>query len=108
MGIKKIERTRWDTYFNAFSQTLMRSHRVDYAEIRVLSTEFGAQQETTWLPLQGITFDAKSDLLEVLVENMDHLVWHPSEIYVDEAADGTLMRFEVLRKDGTREIIELR
>lgn len=108
MGITKINRAQWSTYFDAFSKKLIRNHRVDYAEIRVFSADIGAQQQTRWLPLEGITFDAKNDLLEVMVENLDHLVLHPEEIYVDEADDGILASFEVLRRDGTREIIELR
>lgn len=91
-----------------FSKKLSREHRTDYAEIRVFYRENGAQPETSWLPLAGITYDRKGDLLEVLVENMDHLVFHPKEIYVDERADQELNSLEVVREDGPMEVIELR
>lgn len=107
MAIQKLERDQWATYFDTFSRDFIRSKRSDYAQIRVLSTEDGAQPETSWLPLIGLTYDAKSDLLDVSVENMDHLVYQPEEIYVDEE-DGVISSLEVVRKDGTKEIIELR
>ena len=108
MSIKKIDSTEWASYFDAFSRKLARTHRTDYAEIRVFSPEDGAQTETSWLPLSGITYDAKSDLLETLVENMDHLVLHPQEIYVDETEPDILNSLEVIRKDGTKEVVEVR
>ncbi len=108
MSIKKIDRAQWGTYFDAFSKTLARTHRTDYAEVQVLSPEDGAQLETSWLPLIGISYDHKSDLLEILVENMDHLILHPEHVYVDETEEGLLTSFEVVRKDGTKEVIEVR
>lgn len=108
MSIKKIDKPQWGSYFDTFSKKLIHTHRTDYVEIRVFSPEDGAQPETSWLPLAGITYDPKNDLLEILVENMDHLVLHPDEIYVDETDTGILSSLEVIRKDGTKEIVEVR
>src|SRR5688500_15080725 len=107
MSIRSLPREEWSAYFDRFSKTKDDAGRVDYAEIRVFSPEIGAQQETSWVPLQGLTYDAKDDLLEVTVPGLDHLVAHPTAIHVDEAA-GRLNSFEVVRRDGTREIIEIR
>jgi hypothetical protein len=108
MAIKKIDQANWASYFDAFSRNLIRSRRSDYAEIRVFSMEDGAQPETAWLPLAGITYDAKGDLLEIQVTNLDHLILHPAEIYVDEAGAGVIASLEIVRQDGVKEIIELR
>lgn len=107
MAIRKLYRDEWSSYFDSFSKTLMRDQRVDYAEIRVFSMEDGAQPETSWVPLRGITYDRKSDLLEIIVDRMDHLIYHPNEIHIDEM-DDVLTSLEVLRRDGTQEVIELR
>lgn len=69
--------------------------------------EDGAQPETSWLPLDGISYDRKKDLLEVLVEDFDPLALHPKEIYADEMGEEVLS-IEVIRQDETKEIIELR
>lgn len=107
MAIKKLDSTKWDSYFGSFSKDRMHSHRVDYAEIRVFSREIGAQKETDWLPLEGITYDPKAKVLEINVTGLDHLVYQPAEIYVDEV-DGVLASVEVTHPDGTIELIELR
>ena len=108
MAIRKIEKKDLGTYFDGFSQAFMRSKRSDYAEIRVFSMEEGVQPETRWLPLRGITYDPKDDLLDIAVEGLDHLIYHPQEVHVDEAGDGVIASIHVLTPDGTREIIELR
>lgn len=108
MSVRKLERTAWKSYFNTLSRPYVRNQRTDYAEIRVFSLEIGAQPETGWLPLEGITYDEKDDLLEVTVEHLDHLVYHPESIFVEETPDGQLTSLEIVRKDGVKEIIELR
>jgi hypothetical protein len=111
-GPRALPREEWRPYFDRFSKAKQDAGRVDYAEIRVFSPEIGAQPETTWLPLLGLTFDPKDDLLEVQVAGLDHLVAHPTTIYVDEDASGDggrrLDRMEVIRDDGTLEVIEIR
>lgn len=107
MAITKIARQDWPTYFDNLSTRLADNQRPEYAEIRVLSMEDGAQRETSWLPLDGITYDRKDDLLEVIVEGMDHLILQPEEIFVDEE-DEEVLSMEIVRKDGTKEIIEIR
>ena len=107
MATRTLPRAEWNRYFDAFSHTKSDTGRIDYAEIRVLSPEDGAQPQTQWVPLQGLTYDPKDDLLEVRVTGLDHLVGHPEEIYVDEEG-GRLNRLQVVRRDGTREIVELR
>lgn len=107
MAIRTLPRAQWNDYFDAFSGTKSNTGRIDYAEIRILSPEDGVQPQTSWLPLQGLTYDPKDDLLEVIVTGLDHLIGHPETIYLDEE-EGHLDRFEVVRRDGTKEIIEIR
>lgn len=107
MAIRTLPRAEWNDYFDAFSRTKSDTGRIDYAEIRVLSLEDGAQPQTSWIPLQGLTYDSKDDLLEVIMPGLDHLVGHPETIFVDEEC-GRLDRLEIVRRDGTKEIIELR
>jgi hypothetical protein len=107
MATRLLPRAEWNDYFDAFSKTKADAGRIDYAEIRVFSPEDGAQPETRWLPLQGLTYDPKDDVLDIAVTGLDHLVGQPKAIWVDEAG-GRLDRFEVVRRDGTREVIEIR
>jgi len=107
MATRQLPPSEWTEYFDALSHRLAHNEHPEYAEIRVLGLQEGAQPETSWLPLQGITYDPNNDLLEVLVEGMDHLIQHPEDIYVDEE-EGEVLSLEVVRTDGTKEIIEIR
>lgn len=105
MAIRQLPQTDWNGYFDAFSKAKKDAHRVDYAEIRVFSPEIGAQPETSWLPLEGLTYDAKADRLDIFVKGLDHMIVHPKAIHVDETS-GRLDSIEVNRQDGTFEVVE--
>jgi len=108
MAIKQINKSEWSAYFDQFSKNYLKDEQPEYAEIMVLSETVGAQPETGWLLLKGITFDAKNDLVEVQVEKLDHMIVHPVEIYIDELDNGEIASIEIVTKDGTKEIIEIR
>jgi hypothetical protein len=58
--------------------------------------------------LLRISFDPKSDAIEVLLQNMDHLVYRPREIWVIEEEDGFLSSIEIVRDDDAKEILSIR
>ena len=105
MAIRQLRRSDWNHYFDAFSKAKSDSGRIDYAEIRVFSPEIGAQPETSWLPLEGLTYDPKGDQLDIFVKGLDHMIVHPQAIHVDES-NGRLDSIEVVREDGTYEVVE--
>jgi hypothetical protein len=107
MAIKKIEKSEWQNYFDTFSKTFLRDIQPEYAEIQVLSSESGIQPKSGWLPLEGITYEPKKGTLNIMVENIDHLILHPVEIYVDDDK-GWITSMEITQQDGTKEIIEIR
>lgn len=103
MTTVQLNKSEWQPYFDRVSKSLSG----ETAEIEVSSLELGNQIEAEWLPLLGITYDPKSDLVEVLVEGLDHLIQHPQSIYVEQ--EGTELRsMEVLDNDNHRQIVRLR
>lgn len=107
MAIRRLGKEEWTGYFNRFSRGLVSGKNVEYAEIRILSDEDGAQRETDWVPLVGISYDARGDTLDVSVDKLDHRIAHPKDIFVDEF-DDVVTCLEVVRNDGAKDIIELR
>jgi hypothetical protein len=105
MASKKLEKTAWRTYLDHVSKQLVAGSK--RAQIEVASLRIGDQIEAEWLPLLGISYDPKNDLVEVLVEGLDHLIHHPVEIFVDSGPIG-LVAMEVIDKDDVRNIIKLR
>ena len=77
------------------------------AEVEVASLRLGDQVEAEWLPLLGIAYDSKDDIVEVALEGLDHLIPSPREIYVDDDPLG-LWTFEIVNADDVREIIRFR
>ena len=77
------------------------------AEIEVASLDLGDQIEVEWLPLLGITYVDKNDILEVALEVVDHLNYGPREVWADLNV-GEMMSFEVIDDRGVPQIIKLR
>jgi hypothetical protein len=103
MAIHKLEKISWQPYIDKISKTLVGKQ----AEIEVDALDIGAQIEAEWVPLQGITYDHQNDLVEVLVEGLDHLIRNPVEIWVDHGPAG-LASMEIIDADGVKEIIRFR
>jgi hypothetical protein len=103
MPIAKLDKEVWHPYFDAVSKVLVGKR----AEIEVDSLQLGSQIEAEWLPLLGIVYDPKSDIVEVVLEGLDHMIHHPREVYVDIDATG-LNSVEVIDEDDERQIITLR
>lgn len=101
--ISKLDKEVWHPYFDAMSKMLVGKR----AEIEVDSLQLGSQIQASWLPLLGIVYDPKSDIVEVVLEGLDHMIHHPREVYVDVNEAG-LTSVEVIAEDDERQIINLR
>ncbi len=104
MATAKLDKAAWQKIFDQMSKSLLVGKQV---EIEVLGLDMGAQIEQEWIQLLGITYDPKGDLIEILVEGLDHLIPKPREVWVDHGAIG-LVSIEVVDADDVRQIIRLR
>jgi hypothetical protein len=104
---RQLQRSEWQTYFDHLMRRYLAQAAPAAATIEVLSAELGDQPEVSGVRLAGIDYDPKSNALEVAVEDLDHLVFYPTEIWVLEEDDGFVSALEVRRDDGTTEIIRL-
>jgi hypothetical protein len=104
MAISKLEKAAWQPYFDRVSKLLGGTKR---AEVEVVALNLGDQIEAEWLPLTGIVYDPKDDLIEVLLEDLDHLIYRPRQVFIDQEAV-LLKSVEVIDESGVRQIIKLR
>lgn len=104
MATRKLDKAEWHPLLARISKTLVGKR----AEIEVASLRLGDQIEAEWVPLLGIAYDPKDDLIEIALEGVDHLINHPQEVWVDIGPAGVLVSLEVIDGDGTREIVMLR
>ncbi len=103
MALAKLEKPKWHAYFDSMSKVL-EGKRV---EIEVDALSIGSQIEAEWLPLLGITYDPKDDIMDVALEGLDHRIHKPREVFVDQTAVD-LSSLEVIDNEDFRHIIKLR
>ena len=103
MATIRLDKPAWGSYADRLSKALLGTP----AEVEVASLNFGVQLAAEWIPLLGILYDHKNDLLAATFEGLDHMVRHPQDIYVQEDG-GQVQSIEVIGSDGTRHIIRLR
>ncbi|MGO9816968.1 MAG: DUF5335 domain-containing protein [Acidocella sp.] len=98
-----MDRTRWGPYFNGLSRKLSGEE----AQVRVAALNLGSQVEAEWLPLKGVTFDHKDNILVVSFEGLEHIIHQPKSIHVD-ITSGTLTSLEVVDADNVKCVVQLR
>jgi hypothetical protein len=100
---RKMERGEWQSYFDRLSRGL----GAQQAELEVDALGVGAQVAHDWANVQGIAYDPKDDRVEVVIEDLDHMIPKPKEIWVDETA-GAVANVEVVDGEGQHHIVKFR
>jgi hypothetical protein len=104
MATTKLDRAAWQKTFDQLSRTQLVGKEV---EIEATGLSIGDQVEQEWIQLLGMSYDPNNDLIEILVEGLDHLIPKPREVWVDHGPTG-LASMEVIDADDVRQIIRLR
>lgn len=105
---KQLPKEQWHEYFDNFTKRFLEDLNPEAADIEIISPDLGDQYEAEFVRVIGVAYDHKDNVLEVALENVDHLIYHPKEIWVVEEDNGFVSTIEVVRDDDTREIIRLR
>ena len=103
MAPKKLEKGQWQEFFDRVSKVLEGKQ----AEIEIASLSLGDQVQAKWLPLLGLVYGHKDDLVEVALEGLDHMIRKPRAIYVD-IGEGGLATIEIEDGEGSKQLIRLR
>lgn len=103
MTTQQLRRTQWQPYFDHVSRRLGGEH----VEIQTAGLNVGDQINQEWTLLNGLAYDPKNDVFEVVTDALDHLIAHPKDIYVEE--DGTVLRsIDIVDADGNHRIVKLK
>lgn len=102
-----VARENWQPFFDSFTKAVTGRQ----VEIEVIGLDLGDQIEAEWLPLNGLTYEAKSDTFYVFADlqegDLDHAIAHPREIFVGTAAGG-IEQVVIMDDDGHKHIIRMR
>jgi AraC family transcriptional regulator len=82
---------------------LLKSDWIAYFEEFTKRKHF-RQAEQAWI--ESLSYDHRTDIFELSLENRQYLIHRPKSIFVDEAC-GTLTRFKIVDDDNFRHIIQL-
>jgi hypothetical protein len=104
---KQIPSGEWQSYFDRLSRAFMSDETPETVTVEVLSPRMGDQIEAQTARLQGISYDPKSQALEVWMEDLDHLTFQPSEIWVIEQEGGFISAVEIKQSDGQVQLLYL-
>ncbi|RFA30512.1 hypothetical protein CAI21_05550 [Alkalilimnicola ehrlichii] len=103
MAIRLLERPQRQAYFERVSRHLGATR----VGVEIDGLDIGAQREFDDLNLTGLTYDPRSDEVEIFTDDIDHHIAHPREVYVDDGADG-LHSVEIVDGEGHKQIIRLK
>lgn len=104
MATTKLDQAVWQKALDQLSRSQLVGKEV---EIEVTGLRIGHQIEQEWVQLLGMSYDPRSDLIEILVAGLDHLIPKPREVWVEQGPAG-LASMEVIDADDVRQIIRLR
>jgi uncharacterized protein DUF5335 len=103
MATRKLAKSEWRAFCDRMSKGLIGKQ----AEIEVASLALDGQVQGEWLPLLGIVYDPKSDVIEIALDDLDHMINRPRELHVD-VGPGGMLNLEIVDGGGARQIVKLR
>ncbi len=102
MSVRQLSKSEWQSYCDHVSKGLQGKR----AQIEVAALSLGNQIAAKWVPVIGITYDPKGDIIEIALEGLDHLIHGPRSVTVDESATG-LSSVEIVDREGGKQIVKL-
>ena len=105
---RKLDKAEWQPFLDFLSKQVEGMQ----TEIEVASLALGDQIEAEWLPLVGIVYDPKDDIVDVTLEGADHLVLDhmiskPHEIYFAEEGR-QFVGLDIVDATGAHHIVKLK
>jgi Family of unknown function (DUF5335) len=103
MAVLKPAKADWRPFFDRISRSLTGQR----AEIVILAPTDGEQIEAEWLPLLGISYDPKNDVIDIILEGLDHRIAQPQSVVSEERGRG-LYSLEIVDRDGVSQSVLVR
>ncbi len=100
MALKKLDEYEWRSFFDRLSVGKR-------TERDVVSLTIGTQVEAKRIPLLGIAYDPRDNVVKIALEGHDHLIRRPREIWVDDDGPSGLTCMGVIDADDDRHILLL-
>ena len=103
MPLSQLEKSQWKGYFDRFSRALGPKR----IEIEVTGLSLGHQIQAKWIPLLGVSYEPRNDVVAVIAEGVEHFIRKPTQIHLEHDG-GWVHRIEVIDADGNRHTLSLK
>jgi len=103
MTLTQLAKPQWQSYFDRVSKAL----GAKLVQVEVTGLGLGDQVQVEWLPLIGISYDPRGDILAVAVEGIEHNIQHPKQIHVEQDVE-SLYRIQAVDAEGEHHILTLK
>jgi hypothetical protein len=103
MPTRELARSEWRRYFDEVSKRL----GYNRVELDVASLELGDHVEARWLPLRGIVFDRRADVVEIALDGVGHSILAPRAVHLEETERG-LVGVEIVAANDSVETLRFR
>ncbi len=109
MASREITRDEWPEFFDAFS----RQHELWLVTVEVSGADIGAQTEGHDLRMRGITADADTSTISLMLEthtgeHLTHTVVRPTHVWLEQTPDGADVALQLQSPDGTNTLVRFR
>ncbi len=103
MTSRKVDKAQWRPFLERATKVLEGKQ----VEIEVASLALGDQVQAEWMPLLGLAYDAKDDIIEIALEGLDHMIRKPRELYVEDGTAG-IVSLEIVDAEDVAQIVKFR
>lgn len=103
MAIRSLLPAERRAYFEQVSRTL----GAQRARVEIFGLGVGAQTVLDNIHLTGLSYDPRTDELEIFTDEIGHHIAQPREVYVDDDVEG-LHSLEIVDDNGNKQILRLK
>jgi hypothetical protein len=103
MAVLKPAKADWRPFFDRISRSLTGRR----AEIAIVTPMDGEQIEAEWVPLLGISYDPKNDVIDIILDGLDHRIAQPQSV-ISEERGRELYSLEIVDRDGVSQSVLVR
>jgi hypothetical protein len=103
MAARQLARDDW----HAFLEELTRTVRGRQTSVEIGSADLGGQRLVENVPLLGLSYDTRGDIIEIEFEAIGHRIVAPAALYIDRMADG-VVGLEIVGKDEEKTVLRLK
>ncbi|MCL4470114.1 MAG: DUF5335 family protein [Sulfuricella sp.] len=103
MTLTQLAKPQWQSYFDRVAKAL----GAKLVQVEITGLGLGDQVQAESLPLIGISYDPRNDILAVALEGIEHNIQHPKQIHVERDME-SVYSIEAVDAEGEHHILLLR